>query len=605
MNLIFVEETDHIEAALGALAEGPGKIIAFSPNAVYALERRGVKFNMPEDYYDNGILQKEWVKYFDLSKKIMSETDDLLRDKTASFSGRVDIRPLFFNAQMFLSIFRQIVIDIFILDNIFGKEKPGKVFFPRNPEDKLTYRLSYERESVISHLVPLFAKDRFEARDYEWRGRHKTEDPARPSGGSWRKFLKGIAARIPEAFLPKPGGPGLMVFYGGYDLGYVLPLLRRNGYNIYYFERFLECHQREKAPHAGYYELCFGKDGADLERHFEYRGINFFPAVKSRIEFYLNHILPEYLSMHDDMKEMLEKNRIRLLIGSHSPSRIYENILCAAARELGIKTVSFQHGGYGERFNHVLHVNDFDNPMNNYFFAWGIGVEDYARKYGLNKVKVVLTGSAWADGLASRKVLRRPKSGGRKTILYLPTALRVRPKDRMLPGEFAANTYFLLQKRIISELAKNENIELLIRLHSNDDGVNPIADFIKESGFRNLRVVKTDLSELLPKVDLVISDFMSTTLIHLLAMKKNVMFYVDRSAMLLEPEARSALDKAMYCFDRLEDFLRAVSEYASFPEKFPVKDNKEFMIRYGRHLNDGRGAERAVECIKKVLTGVL
>ena len=311
------------------------------------------------------------------------------------------------------------------------------------------------------------------------------------------------------------------------------------------------------------------------------------------------------MDRYGDMKDTLRKLQIKLLIGSHSPSRVYENILCVAAKESGIKTLSFQHGGYGERFNHMLHVNDFDNPMNDYFFVWGMGVKDYADKYGLKRIKIVPVGSAGIDGLCRRNKSVVRKDNRKKTVLYLPTSMRIKPKDRMLPGEFADNSYFLLQRKVICEVTKNKNIELLVKLHPNDEGINPISDFIKEVKINNCRRVKADIASLLPRVDLVISDFMSTALVQLLAMKKKAMFYIDQSAMLLEPEARASLEKAMYCFDNLGDFLKAISEYAAFPEKFPIKNNEEFLSRYGTYLNDGKSAERAVESIEKILSGVL
>lgn len=602
MDLIFIEEVGQIDEALRLLSQA-NKIIAFSPMVLYALEKRGASFSIPEDYYSRDDLQKEWVNYFNLSKTIMTEVDRVLCDKTDKFAGYGDIKPLAFNAQMFFNMFRQIVMDIYILKAIFEKEKPGKVYYPQNQEDKLTYRLYYDEESVVSHLTPLFAEGSFIAESYPWHDRKKKDETVEKGRPSLSRLLKGMIWQLRDIFSVISKGPGIMVLHGGYDIDYILPLLRKKGYKIRYFEKILKRYQL-KSRH-GYYNLCFGENSKGLLQYFEYKGINFFFLVKSRLEFYLNQVFPAYLGMYSDIKNILKNSQSKLVLGGHSPSRVYENILCASAKELGIKVLSFQHGGYGERFNHILHINDFDNPMNDYFFVWGSGVREYAQRYGLNRVKIVPVGSAWMDSLVMRKKSNMVKKDHRKTVLYVPTSLRIRPKMRMLPGEYPDNYYFMLQRKIISDIASNDGIELLVKLHPSDKALNPIAELLREGQFNNCRVVSGPLKSLLPKADLVVSDFMSTVLIESLAMNKNIMFYIDQSAMLFEPEARTLLNEAAYCFDKLDNFLKAISVYAKKPEEFPLKDNKKFLAHYGTYLNDGRSAERAVESIEKVLSDIL
>ncbi len=599
MNLIFLEEIEQIDSVAGLLKAGY-RAVAFTPKVVHELEKKGIAYLRPEDYYDNDALQREWTGYYDLSWKIIRSLDDELLSKTDDFDlSKLKIRPLEANAQMFFNMFRQIVINIYILEKIFEKESPKKVIYPEEIPDKLTYRLYFEDESVVSYLVPIFAKIKgFEEGSFSWQKTVVLPGIKRSELPSIRKFIRESLLRVAGHFKHNPNKRSILVFHNGYDLNYIIPLLLKKGHKVIDFEAFLK--NTKKVSERAYYHLVFSKDN-NYESLFEYRSVNFFPLVKTRLAFYLDNVLPGYISLKHDLEKLLKRSDI--LIGGHSPSRVYENILCALAKDRGIKVVSFQHGGYGERFNHILHVNDFDNPLCDYFLSWGEGVKRYAVKYNLNRIKIIPVGSAWLDSLAIKNHHEGSADDSIKTILYIPTSLRVKPRSRMLPGEYSDNTYYDLQKKIISSVAKDPNVKLLVKLHPGDEAVNPIIDFIKEANLNNCSIVYGELSRWFEGSDLVISDFMSTTLLVALSMKKNVFFYIDSTAMLLERDARAMIDKAAYTFTSINDFLGSISDYVDSPGKFPRKTGDEFIINYGTYMNDGQSGKRAVEAIEKIFPG--
>ena len=126
MNLVFVEEPEQIACAL-AIAGNDSLLVAMAPNVMFALKKEKRSFVIPEDYYDNNDLQKEWHAYFALSNSIISRVDDWIVSYNGISFPNALIRPLEFNAQMFFNMFRQIVVSIFVLEKIFAKENPKKI----------------------------------------------------------------------------------------------------------------------------------------------------------------------------------------------------------------------------------------------------------------------------------------------------------------------------------------------------------------------------------------------------------------------------------------------------------------------------------------------
>lgn len=600
MNLVLVEEAAQAPCVKKKFGEDY-LYLAMTPGAMYALEKEKLEFRIPEDYYDNEKLQKEWPAYFDLSSFIISKVDDWALESLPGHLPHFSVRPLEANAQMFFNMFRQVVIAVFTLQKVFEKENPMKVAFPETDTDRLSYRLYFEFESLNSRLIPLLADNRFQFSSYSW----PRDTGLAAKSPVNRLSLRGLVRNRINKFLRKSRqgkGPALLVFHEGYDLEFVLPELRRRGISIIYFEDIAP--DERTLGRAGYFDLLFGNNPALIDL-FEYNKVNFFQVVKPRLQYYLDNVFAGWSGTFDYFRRAIKSHNIAALVSGHSPSRVFENILCAAAKAEGAKIISFQHGGYGERFNHMLHVNDFDNPLSDYFLVWGRGVVDYARKYSLNRVKNVPVGSAWIDSLVNKAKTcsgRRERHG---SVLYLPTSLRVRPKCRMLPGEYPDNSYYLLQKKIISTVCAVPGIDFSVRLHPSDREQNPIADFMRTAGLCNCRSVSGNLTEHLLEAGLVISDFMSTTLIQALGMGKKIMFYIDQSSMLLEPRARELLEKCSYCYDDVGEFLGAIADYARDDSKFPRKDDREFLLNYGTYIGDGKSAYRAAGVIENIMSGVL
>lgn len=597
MNLIFIETIDQIPF-IKKMACEDFRIIAMTPKVLYALDKEKLEYKIPEDYYVNSLLQKEWEEYFKLSSKIISDIDKRIIALDPELSGLgYQIGPLKSNAAVFFNMFRQMVVNIFTIQKILDKERPEKVFYPAKHEDDLGYQFGFDKESIISHLIPIFAKDSFVSAEYEWQEEKVTAGDSFSLYGIKRTLSQNMRSFLGffNNLIKKQGN--ILIFYEGYELDYIIPLLKSR-YRIYYIKDLMKKWADYKEPVKGYYEyIASDKDIVSL---FEYSRINFFSIIKRRFQYYLDHVFPRYAGMCPRINRDLKRLKIDLLVGSHSPLTVSENIAAICAKRMGIKIVSFQHGSYGDRFNHNVHVNDLDNCATDYFFAWGDDVKAYAARYNLKRVNIISVGSAWIDNIISKKQALAKKNRI-PNVLYLPTTLRVSPKERMLPGEFSDNTYFSMQRKIVSELSKNKKIKLLVKLQYRDLKNNPIVDFIKENNFENAKLVKGNLEKLLKNIDLVVSDFMSTTLIQTLALDKNIMYYIDQEAMLIEPSARAALEKCIYCYSNIDEFIKAIYDYSESTERFPRKENSEYLRSYGTYLGDGKSAERALDYIEGII----
>ena len=109
-------------------------------------------------------------------------------------------------------------------------------------------------------------------------------------------------------------------------------------------------------------------------------------------------------------------------------------------------------------------------------------------------------------------------------------------------------------RQIIQILSKTPNTETIVKLHYKDKIANPIEDFIKNSNFTNIKVIKyCNFVELLNEADIVIIDCPTTVIIESLASCKNVI-YINLNIVKFTNEGETLLKESVLWIEKNKDW---------------------------------------------------
>lgn len=341
-------------------------------------------------------------------------------------------------------------------------------------------------------------------------------------------------------------------------LGVKLPQLRSNGF----LENWNESKIREMVEGAW---VVADNDLSEPVSH----------ALKSRLEQFALIRIPMLASLYQRSVQYFRKRRpVSACCGGTTGDAL--QIIAQAARQVGVPVMTFQHGGnVGYVVLRGFFTSDLKVP--DIFCTYGDGVSETLDKqtkdHGFS-TKVVTIGWRWQGQQAMYRFGKRKQSrsqpvglhaGTNKRILmYVSTGLL--GNNRHGPHYWYDDTaYFIHQTELVSLLMKQTEFEIIIKLHYKDKMYNPIKDYVKDHGLDKIRIMqKQHLSTVLPKADLVLIDWPSTTLLEALAMNRRVI-YLDLGLLKWIPEARNLLKRNTCWIDKKEGWQDIVLQALKNP----------------------------------------
>ena len=234
------------------------------------------------------------------------------------------------------------------------------------------------------------------------------------------------------------------------------------------------------------------------------------------------------------------------------------------------------------------------------FDLWTVCSQEEAQKVsictGMPKERIIVTGYPRNDMLVQTEdglFDGNSKSENQKTILYAPTW---RP-----PGELKWFPFTDFEPDELSAFLKKHNANLLIRGHYRNDILDEEADrtnvFFNENIKPADRDTYPDVQELLPKIDILISDYSGIFLDFLLT---------DRPMIFIPYDLDKYRDERgiMYDYDEItpgpkvnsfKEMLTALEDYLNDPEK---DSELRIVVKHRFHdVIDGKSCQRIMEII--------
>lgn len=628
--LAFVESTVQLDA-LCARPEQPASellLVAATPEADYAAERRGLRYQNVEQFYEDAALMERGVANFGLTSELCSVIDASLREALAHLPPGVLISAQhhFYQLKRLLDALLHRAVS---LRAVLERARPDSVlyFAPPAPEPQIDALLAQNR--LTARVLPLVA-ERLDLRAVALppidgepqvgsRGRVRARMAAlgrrarHPVGVLWHaaQWWRGVRRAAAD-------GPVLIVAArGGLDADAIAAQWRAAGLGDAFTVRQLiegmrmaaagDLRQLGADARAAAAQAWRRLDATVAIRAlFRVAEIDLYPLVRPCLQHLVETSIPEDLVTAETLRRGLARlQRAVVLLPSGN------GVVHAAAVAAGHPVVVAQHGGAYGYLDWPIAEHD-DLRRASHFVCWGPGVAASLAMPspsahlppGTPRAQPVAVGSPGLDGLVARHRGGGASRLGGRTVVFVLTNLggdRRYFSYHMYPDIW----FWRLQRRVIETCLRHPGVELIVKLYPSNglrqDLIhNPIYDWLTYAAPTRCRVEQNvPFRDLLPLGDLFVMDTPATTLLEALTTTKPVITFADRRWVRFDPRAVALLRKRAMLADSAEEFLREIDAYLQRPDwRLPEPVNDEFLMAYGTHLNDGRSAERAVVLLR-------
>ena len=627
--LIFVESRVHVEFVLedGLLSENVN-VVALNPEAMYALDRAGIGYAIPEDYYSDD----EWDQ---IALENMAYRDELCKWLDGCLSNHCQsIREFGLAPSVLHSYHLKVLLDsittrIFGLQRIIATERPASVFYFPTEDRPISWELVFFSESIYSHLMPLVATSL--GVDHQPLCEKPLKQPKRfrqSNGIGWKAVLRGLGLRNAARrlrYLHASGSWSRAISRRSNGFQKALIIMRSPDIDAVLLKSVKEDRLRfilwdghgppldvfpwrQRGPkldlnknHVGdtkaetklaWRHLLDEDDG--IERFFTFRGVNYWHLVQPRLHHFVTQGVVDIVNTYLQALNVLTRRQADVVLTATTFSYRHRAIV-AAARKLRIPVVIYQHGGaYGYRDAPVSRDTDFAHCS--HFVSYGRGVADFFNSgrslFGKPLPKIVPLGSASLENLyLNREHDQKSKTlllgelklnPRKKTIVYAPVHLggnyRYGPR-----GTYPDNLYYRLQTQIVDVVCSFPDAQLVVKLPTPDWTYNPLPEYIKSRDYSNCRVLRRGwFEDLLSLADAFIVDWPATVLLQALTTRKPVLVLADRRTIKLDAHARELLERRTSFTDQPDVFVEAIENFlrrSDFNDGVPVEDS--FLQQYG------------------------
>jgi hypothetical protein len=527
---------------------------------MYELDKRGLKYSIPEDYYCKEELFKLGSDNFKKVENLCNFIDSDIQLADHDFS-KLNIEPAMFSFYNLKIIYDAITIRLFQLSKLFVIENPSTVYFydsvkcPFMNDGSASYLFFSHKESLYSQLLSLNA---FGVSQKKLPYIPDTDEPTIIQKESFVDNLKGKAKQYlsahPELYdialsTKKRGFPGFtqwinnnfhtnknfpVLLYGaGYNWDDCNEDLRLEGiapvYRITDDVHWLDevSGQSSESMQAVWSDL---QEKNEFKSFFVLNNIDFYPLIKERLKFLVEKMSLACLMSTKYIMDLIVKKNIKAVIASTFASCVGHSA-ALAAHNSKIPVITWQHGGYGAMDIHPI-VNYCDLISSDAHFVFGEGVVDSyiqaARKYGTELIAVGSTSLESMDNMRISAIEGTEPENGKK-ILYATSSYSQNDRNISVFPPYSDTLFWQIQKSIVDILGKHKNNEVTVKLHpTNNYDIPPLQAYSIDCGYDHFTFIKKEKSyrELLQNADAVVIDFPFTTLLEALMIKKPVFAFI-------------------------------------------------------------------------------
>jgi hypothetical protein len=628
--IFLLEQPGDIENAISWETAGADRpvFIALRPPVALELENRGIPYRTILSYGDTLGRWERTLDNFALLDEITAEIDigiaEMLTVKT--------LRPALFSYYYLKILLDVVTTKILVIRTIVAEEKPDELIaYEHPPASPAGYFPFREDESVFSRVLGLgtwgvAVRIIPPTQTVPTQSTIPSKTPRPSFTGYLRQFIKNdnLISRtlfnwafiskhfgIPEAIAVMLGqgmtGPSrpVIIYGGGYNWDYSLPALYRAGIRPVHHmfsgtphvpdahetdalsARILAiCNRSERIRYAA---IVSGIDTSSL----------LFGKIASIVSMSAISGEQEYLRC----SEVFRKSGVQSLLISTQATH-HDRAVIQAAKDNGIRIISWQHGGAGFCYHPFMYHAEFF--MSEIHLVFGEGVANSYRKtaerLGLkSSPQFIPVGSGWLD--QERKILSGHKTATPATcqLVYITEKFLFNHyyNSTTFDSTGICDHFWIVQREILTFAKDHPELPCVFKFHPVDFEGEPARSYTRIHAIENIRFIVQEqtVRDLIPAAGVIIIDFVSTSVLEAALSDKPVFIYTGMFRM--DPEPVALLRKRAFLYNSFPALLEGVERLLEIgPTAFAKEQgvdyhNAEFIREFGTHLNDGNSAERA------------
>jgi hypothetical protein len=660
MNLLLAEHDYQVEDFISRGLGAKGEWIALGPSAMWALDKKHISYNIPEDFYNSLNLEATCLKEQERLENLCDKLDEQLWEEHPELK-KMRVCPFLFHIFPLTILLDNLVSRIFQLKAIFNAH-PGHTAWvhcgAHRPWDAFDICFSNE-ETLWGHVLSLPGwkcgtkiledppKGIFTANSNINHDRDGYYPHLKQKVDRWIKssvFLytaaHSIAHRDFKAVfdLLIPGKKNSLLINGGtYEWSYAIPALRAQGWRILFASNLL-FKDKWSNNHATSKSLYYDTEETrkEMNDYFQSEGVRFYPLLEDRFTWIRTNAPRLCLRIASRLDDTIQKYKIQAILCATNPT-FRGHVINQASRFYCLPVIKWQQGFIMYYKDRISQLNQFGDLMTaDAVLTFGKETE---RAYSFYRSKfpavVTAVGSASIDKVREsnhncspapidRSTTSISKFQARNKLVWTIGAGsdekgKVNLKTRILYATtnyyqntwycgfsppFSDRLFYRDQSLIIKSLqeiamSRQFGCEVTFKLSPGKTCQDP--PWVDE--ISNLKVVKDSQSfvELLQCHDVIIIDCPTTTLLQAIATGLPV--FVLMRHWTYPQHALQMLTNRAVVADNIQNLIDALQKYlidGTYPAR--IEDNS-FLRAYGNFRDDGNSITRVVKTIEGLLNG--
>lgn len=260
---------------------------------------------------------------------------------------------------------------------------------------------------------------------------------------------------------------------------------------------------QKKAAHR--FRRTYSMIQEQLELSLTYNGISLWPIIGKKFEFAITKRIPEAYMFVMTWKKILKVEHATSVLALDETG-LYGRSIVVAAKQLGIRVISMQHGLVGEGSFEYTHLTsevtgDWKSPhcpIPDITTIYGVETKEFLMRRGrYPKKSLRVTGQPRYDELVlAAKRFSKPAIKKQLGIPFNSKIIMLATQP--IPGNM------LLVTEVAKAVAKMKNVTLLIKLHPREETEKQCVAIAKSIGTQ-VKVMKDSLYECLAIADVLIT----------------------------------------------------------------------------------------------------
>jgi hypothetical protein len=597
--------------------------IALTPMVSYALEREGIEHSTVLDYTEEEERVADGLRTYSILDEIIPDLNMSLRGLKVFPILNPSSYPYFFLKILFDVIFTK----VHLLKTIIDKESPDEMYITvnksipvspnpynfSNDEPVFWYILKCEGWQIKCKTIAYLSK-----RPHQDGGHHsplvnKLKNDGRLINLGLICKRQGLKKAV-TAFINSNKNrkqSAIVVCGSGYNWDDSLPEFYKSG--IVPVLRLKESNKTANPEtllelYEQVLEVCNKSEA--LKKYSCYRNIDLFPLLSKMIAEIMSNALVDYATGYSQFLVLVETSKIKCLLLSTQVKPFDQGVI-RSAHDNNVPVISWQHGGAGYSYHPMMPYAEFINSDIHLVFGDGVKQSylDSAHQRHLTHLpRFVPVGSSSLD-LQMREARGRPRKNERTRILYITEYWGTNiyyVSTHFDPVTINAHLWSF-QRAMLDFAKRHPERDFIVKLHPADNSGEPVRSYVKDQSLCNVTIITNECTavELMEKSDVIIIDFIATSLLQALVLEKPVfvysgMFKIDRAPLDLIRKRAYASEKIDELLTLLHGFLTKDPKILT-PRSSVDNQNTEFIRQYGTFNHDGKSAERAMKIVRDAI----